>query len=176
MHKKLLIPGPTEVSPQMLQEQGRLLIGHRSKAFSELYGGITGKLAKLFELPENYQPTITTSSGTLWFDIVGRSVVKKKALCCINGAFSKRFGEIVRSCGKPADYIEVEWGSVVKPDAVAEKLATGEYDTLTMCHNESSTGTEAPLPKWVNFSKTSFLTLSLQLTVFPYGWGLDFTA
>src|SRR5665647_2366160 len=88
MHKKLLIPWPTEVSPQILQEQTRLMIGHRSKEFSDLYGGITGKLAKFFELPADYQPTTTTSSGTLWFDIVGRSIVKKKVLCCVNGVFS----------------------------------------------------------------------------------------
>jgi aspartate aminotransferase-like enzyme len=121
------------------------MIGHRSKEFSEFYGGITSKLTKFFELPPDYQPTTTTSSGTLWFDIVGRSIVKNKALCCINGAFSKRFGEIVRSCGKTADFIEVEWGQVVKPDAIAEKLDTGEYDTLTMCHNESSTGARSPV-------------------------------
>jgi aspartate aminotransferase-like enzyme len=145
MHKKLLIPGPTEVSPNILQEQTHFLIGHRSKEFSELYGGITGKLSKLFELPDEYQPTTTTSSGTLWFDIVARSIVKRKALCCINGAFSKRFGEIIRACGKQADWIEVEWGKVVKPDAIAEKLETGEYDTLTMCHNESSTGARSPV-------------------------------
>jgi aspartate aminotransferase-like enzyme len=145
MHKKLLIPGPTEVNSQILQEQTRPMIGHRSKEFSNLYGGITSKIAKFFELPADYKPTTTTSSGTLWFDIVSRSIVQKKALCCINGAFSKRFAEIVRFCGKNADWIEVEWGKVVKPEAIAEKLETGEYDTLTMCHNESSTGTRSPV-------------------------------
>jgi aspartate aminotransferase-like enzyme len=145
MHKKLLIPGPTEVSQEILKEQAHPLIGHRSKEFSTLYGGITGKLSKFFELPPEYQPTTTTSSGTLWFDIVGRSIVKKKALCCVNGAFSQRFGEIVRACGKPADFIEAEWGKVVKPDMVAEKLESGEYDTVTMCHNESSTGARSPV-------------------------------
>ncbi|MCW4006197.1 MAG: alanine--glyoxylate aminotransferase family protein [Candidatus Bathyarchaeota archaeon] len=145
MHKKLLIPGPTEVSFEILNEQTKPLMGHRSKAFTALYTDITAKLSRLFELPDAYQPTTTTSSGTLWFDIVGRSIVKKKALCCINGAFSKRFGEIVRSCGKVADFLEAEWGSVVKPDVIAQKLETGEYDTLTMCHNESSTGTRSPV-------------------------------
>ncbi len=145
MHRKLLIPGPTEVSPQILQEQTRLMIGHRSKEFSDFYGGITGKLSKFFDLPSDYKPTTTTSSGTLWFDIVGRSIVKKKALCCINGAFAQRFGEIIRACGKKADWIEVEWGKVVKPDAIAEKLDTGEYDTLAICHNESSTGARSPV-------------------------------
>ncbi|HTY75685.1 MAG TPA: alanine--glyoxylate aminotransferase family protein [Candidatus Nanoarchaeia archaeon] len=145
MHKKLLIPGPTEVSHEILAEQARPLIGHRGKEFTEFYNGITSKLGKFFELPADYHPTTTTSSGTLWFDIVGRSIVKKKALCCINGAFSQRFGEILRSCGKQADFVEAEWGSVVKPDIVAEKLESGEYDTLTMCHNESSTGTRSPV-------------------------------
>ena len=145
MHRKLLIPGPTEVSQEILREQTHYLIGHRSKEFSELYGGITEKLGKFFQLPADCKPTVTTASGALWFDIVGRSVVKNKALACVNGAFSERFGEAVRACGKTVDFLEVEWGKVVKPDAIAERLETGEYDTLTVCHNESSTGARSPI-------------------------------
>jgi aspartate aminotransferase-like enzyme len=145
MHRKLLIPGPTEVSQDILREQARPLIGHRSKEFSSLYQGITDKLTQFFQLPAEYQPTTTTSSGTLWFDIVGRSIVKNKALCCVNGAFSKRFSQIIQGCGKQVDVLEAPWGSVVKPDAVAEKLESGDYDTLTMCHNESSTGVRSPV-------------------------------
>src|SRR3989304_5480994 len=108
MHKRLLIPGPKEVSQEILRAQTHPIIGHRSREFSELYGGITGKLTKFFELPNDCKPTITTSSGTLWFDIVGRSIVKNKALVCVNGAFAQRFGEIIRSCGKQADWIDIE--------------------------------------------------------------------
>jgi aspartate aminotransferase-like enzyme len=96
MHKKLLIPGPTEVSQEILNEQTHPMIGHRDKAFSDLYAGITAKLAKYFELPADCKPTVTTSSGTLWFDIVGRSIVQKKALACINGAFSLRCAETLK--------------------------------------------------------------------------------
>ncbi|MEM2098238.1 MAG: alanine--glyoxylate aminotransferase family protein [Candidatus Bathyarchaeia archaeon] len=145
MHKKLLIPGPTEVGTEILQEQTRPLIGHRSKEFSELYAGITEKLARFFQLPADYKPTVTTASGALWFDIVGRSIVKNKALSCVNGAFSQRFAEAIRACGKQVDCLEVEWGKVPKPDAIAEKLETGEYDTVTVCHNESSTGARSPI-------------------------------
>ena len=145
MHKKLLLPGPTEVSQEILREQTRYLIGHRDKEFSELYGGITAKLSEFFELPEDCKPTVTTSSGTLWFDIVGRSIVKEKALVCINGAFSERFGKTIRACGKKADFIEVDWGKAVKPNMISEKLESGEYDTLAICHNESSTGVRNPI-------------------------------
>ena len=65
MHKKLLIPGPTEVSKEILSEQTQYLIGHREKEFSNLYGGITDKITKFFELPATYKPTVTTGSGTL---------------------------------------------------------------------------------------------------------------
>jgi len=145
MHKRLLIPGPTEVSQEILCEQARPLIGHRSKEFSKLYGGITEKLTRFFELPSEYKPTVTTASGALWFDIVGRSIVKNKALVCVNGAFSERFGKTIQACGKKADFLEVEWGKVVKTDAIAEKLETGEYDTVTVCHNESSTGVRSSI-------------------------------
>jgi len=39
----------------------------------------------------------------------------------------------------------VEWGKAVKPDMIAERLESGEYDTLTICHNESSTGVRNPI-------------------------------
>ena len=145
MHKRLLIPGPTEVSPEILQEQSRPVISHRSREFTALYTGIIDKLTKFLQLPNGFKATVTTSSGTLWFDIVGRSIVKEKALACINGAFASRFGETVRACGKQTDYLEVDWGKAVKPNMIAEKLDSGTYDTLILCHNESSTGVRNPV-------------------------------
>ncbi|MCW4029699.1 MAG: alanine--glyoxylate aminotransferase family protein [Candidatus Bathyarchaeota archaeon] len=145
MHKKLLIPGPTEVSKEILNEQTQFLIGHRETAFSDLYGGITDKISRYFQLTPDYQPTVTTGSGTLWFDIVGRSIVKQKALACVNGAFSQRCAQTLKACGKETDILEVEMGKAIKPEMVAEKLAGGKYDTLTICHNETSTGVRSPV-------------------------------
>src|SRR3990172_512532 len=145
MHKRLLIPGPTEVSEEILREQTRPVISHRGKEFVALYSGIIDKINNFLQLPSDYKATVTTSSGTLWFHIVGRSIVKEKALCCINGAFASRFGETVRACGKQADFLEVEWGKAVKPNMIAEKLDSGAYDTLVLCHNESSTGVRNPI-------------------------------
>jgi aspartate aminotransferase-like enzyme len=145
MHKRLLIPGPTEVSQEILNEQTRPVISHRGKEFTGLYTGIIDKLRNFLQLPPDYHTTVTTSSGTLWFDIVGRSIVKEKALVCVNGAFSMRFAETVRACGKQADFLEVEWGKAVKPEMIAQKLDSGSYDTLAICHNESSTGVRNPV-------------------------------
>jgi aspartate aminotransferase-like enzyme len=39
----------------------------------------------------------------------------------------------------------VDWGSPIRAEAVDQKLATGEFDTLTVIHNETSTGVMSPL-------------------------------
>lgn len=145
MHKRLLIPGPTEVSPEILNEQARPVISHRGREFTALYTGIIDKLHNFLQLTPSFHTTVTTSSGSLWFDIIGRNIVKEKALVCVNGAFSLRFAETLRSCGKQADLLEVEWGKAVKPKMIAEKLESGNYDTLAVCHNESSTGVRNPI-------------------------------
>ena len=145
MRKKLLIPGPTEVSQEILKEQSRYLISHRGKSFSDFYRGIKTKLADFFELSNYYKSAVTTSSGTLWFDIVGRSIVKEYALVCVNGAFSSRFAKTIQGCGKKVDILEVDWGKAIKTNMVANKLESGNYDTVVICHNESSTGVRNPI-------------------------------
>jgi len=41
--------------------------------------------------------------------------------------------------------LQVDWGSPIRAEAVDKKLATGEFDALTLIHNETSTGTMSPL-------------------------------
>lgn len=143
MHKRLFIPGPTEVSAEVLKQQARPLIGHRPKEFTELYTGIIEKLQKFHNTKQ--WATVLTASGTLFMDITGRALVKEKALCCVNGAFSKRCAETIRDCGKEIDILEVEWGKAIKSEMILEKLASEKYDTLTICHNETSTGVRNPI-------------------------------
>ncbi|MBD3190926.1 MAG: aminotransferase class V-fold PLP-dependent enzyme [Candidatus Heimdallarchaeota archaeon] len=143
MHKRLFIPGPTEVLPDVLLQQGKPMIGHRPQEFTELYTGIISKLQKFHETEQ--WATVITASGTLFMDITARSIVKEKALCCINGAFSQRITDTLIDSGKAVDKLEVEWGKAIKPDMIREQLSKGDYDTLTVCHNETSTGVRNPI-------------------------------
>ncbi|MFW9923105.1 MAG: pyridoxal-phosphate-dependent aminotransferase family protein [Candidatus Thorarchaeota archaeon] len=145
MRKRLFIPGPTEVFPEVLLQQAKPMIGHRAKEFTELYTGIIDKLQKYHDSKQ--WATVTTSSGTLFMDITGRSLVKKKALVCVNGAFSKRFAETIESCGKEIEIIDLPWGQAAKPEMIREKLAKGGFDTVVVCHNETSTGVRNPIYK-----------------------------
>ena len=61
------------------------------------------------------------------------------------GAFSDKWIDVVRRCGKEADALQVEWGKHIDPVQLDEKLATGEYDLVTLVHNETSCGMMNPL-------------------------------
>ncbi|MHA1223100.1 MAG: pyridoxal-phosphate-dependent aminotransferase family protein [Candidatus Heimdallarchaeaceae archaeon] len=145
MHKKLFIPGPTEVSEDVLKEQARPMIGHRSSEFTELYDSILTQLREFFKTSQHI--TVLTASGTLFMDISARNLIRpgKKALCCVNGSFSDRMAKAIKSSGHQIDVIDVEWGKAIKPEMIKEKLEQNEYDVLTICQNETSTGVKAHL-------------------------------
>jgi aspartate aminotransferase-like enzyme len=74
-----------------------------------------------------------------------RNVVQKKVLNCMCGAFSDKWFDVSKRCGKQAEALQVAWGSPIRAEAVDQKLATGEFDALTLIHNETSTGVMSPL-------------------------------
>jgi len=52
---------------------------------------------------------------------------------------------VAKRCGKEAEALQVEWGSPILPEQIDERLATGEFDAITLVHNETSTGVMSPL-------------------------------
>ena len=74
-----------------------------------------------------------------------RNLVQKKVLNCMCGAFSDKWLDVSKKCGKSAEALQVDWGSPIRAEAIDKKLATGEFDALTLIHNETSTGMMSPL-------------------------------
>lgn len=143
MHKKLFIPGPTEVRPEILATMSVPMIGHRSSEFSALYAEVIPKLKKLLYTENNV--FLSTSSSTGLMEAAIRNCVEKKCINFVCGAFSERWHNIALANGKDAERFDVEWGKAIKPEMVREKLETREYDTMTLAHNETSTGVMNPL-------------------------------
>src|SRR5205814_2755002 len=46
---------------------------------------------------------------------------------------------------RAAESLQVEWGKHIDAQALNEKLATGDFDAVTLIHNETSTGDMNPL-------------------------------
>ncbi len=143
MHKKLFIPGPTEVRSEILEKMSTPMIGHRSKEFQQLFAGIIPKMQEIMYTKNVV--FLSTSSATGLMEAAIRNCTDTKCLnlCC--GAFSERWHKITTANGKQADTIEVEWGKAIKPEMLREKLESGTYDAVTFTHNETSTGIMNPI-------------------------------
>jgi predicted phosphoserine aminotransferase len=140
---RLFLPGPTEVREEVLNSQAQRLIGHRSKEIEALLESIQGRLREVFRT--DHRVYVATSSATGLFEATARNCIAGRALCCVNGAFSRRWQEVVAAVGKPHDVLEVEWGKPVTPELVAQALEAGEYDAVAVVHNETSTGVTSPI-------------------------------
>jgi aspartate aminotransferase-like enzyme len=131
------------VEPAILAAMGSYPLGHRTREFRALYRRLTTKLKTL--LGCSGRVFVMTNSGTGAMEACIRNLVGRRVLNVACGAFGERWHAIARACGKPADLARVAWGRANRPDAVAHALAAGAYDTLTVVHNESSTGVMNPV-------------------------------
>jgi aspartate aminotransferase-like enzyme len=144
-HDKLFIPGPVEVSEKTRAAFSRPMIGHRGDAFKDLYREIHPRLQELFVTK---QPVfLSTSSAWGVMEAAIRNLVHKRVLCCMCGAFSDKWLDVARRCGKEAQPLRVDWGKHIDHVAIDRELASGQFDTVTLIHNETSTGVMNPLPE-----------------------------
>jgi aspartate aminotransferase-like enzyme len=119
------------------------MIGHRGQGFKDLYAKIQPQLQQLLFTKQ----LVYISTSSAWGVMEGalRNLVSKKVLNCMCGAFSDKWFDVSKRCGKEAEALQVPWGSPIRPEVVDKKLATGQFDALTLIHNETSTGVMSPL-------------------------------
>ncbi len=149
---KLFIPGPVDVAPETYAAMAGPAIGHRGKDFEELYSSIQPGIRQVVGTTR----PVFFSTSSAWGVMEGciRNLVKKKVLnlCC--GAFSDKWYGVAQSCGKDAEKIQVEWGQPIDPEIVRAKLSEGGFDTVTLVHNETSTGVLNPIKEITDVVKS----------------------
>ncbi|MBZ0296927.1 MAG: alanine--glyoxylate aminotransferase family protein [Anaerolineae bacterium] len=180
-HKRLVIPGPVEVRPEILEAQTEWMIGHRSSAFADLFARLQGKLKQAFQTESRV--FVSGSSGTGLWEGASRNCIRddQKALHLVGGAFSERWAEVSNLNGKDVDVIEVEWGQAHTPEMVADTLKKGHYDAVCVVHNETSTGVTNPIQAIAEVVNQYEDTLLLVDTVSGFlgaelrvdDWGID---
>jgi len=176
---KLHIPGPVDVSPEAYQAMSTRVMGHRSPDFVELYNSCQPQLQELFDTKD----PVFLSTSSAWGVMEGavRNLCAKKTLCCMCGAFSDKWLDVARRCGKEADGLEVEWGSHIDPAVLDERLSSGEYDLVTLVHNETSCGMMNPLEEIMRVLRKYPDVISVIDTVSSFSvvpipkdeWGID---
>jgi aspartate aminotransferase-like enzyme len=139
----LHIPGPVEVSEKTFKALCSPMVGHRGQGFKDLVAKMQPQLQTLLATKQ----LVYLSTSSAWGVMEGaiRNLVAKKVLNCMCGAFSDKWLDVSLRCGKQAEGLQVPWGSPIRAEEIDKKLATGQFDALTLIHNETSTGTMSPL-------------------------------
>jgi aspartate aminotransferase-like enzyme len=141
---KLFIPGPVQVSAKTFAALCQPMIGHRGGEFKKLYASIHPRLQELFGTK---QPVFLSTSSA-WGVMEGaiRNLVGSgKVLNCMCGAFSDKWFDVSKKCGKDAVALQVEWGQPIRGEQIRAQLQAGGFDAVTLIHNETSTGVMSPI-------------------------------
>jgi aspartate aminotransferase-like enzyme len=132
------LPGPTEVRAEVLEAMTQPMIAHRGKAFEALFARVQDGLRAVFG---TQRPVfVSSSSATGLMEAAVRCARPGPILSVVNGAFSERFANIARACGRETDVLVVPPGEVATADDVTARLREGSYAAMTVVHSETSTG------------------------------------
>lgn len=178
-HPILLIPGPTEVHPDVAAAAATPMIGHRGEPSRALVRAVVTRVQRWIGTAHPVLPLGGSATGAMEASI--RNLPPGRVLHLVNGAFSARWSTVRENCGREGDVVEVPWGAPILPEQVRAALNAGDYVAVTVVHSETSTGVLNPLPEiaavvrehpdllFLVDAVTSMTAVPLQLDA----WGVD---
>lgn len=140
--KLLMIPGPIEFTPEVLQAMGLPTTSHLAASFRESFGQALERLRQACFFPSG-QPFVIAGSGTLAMDSTAANLVEPgdRALVVITGYFSDRFVAILERYGAQVTGVAPPVvGDTPSLEAVDAALKQGPFKLMTITHVDTSTG------------------------------------
>ncbi|MEM6807244.1 MAG: alanine--glyoxylate aminotransferase family protein, partial [Bacteroidota bacterium] len=130
--KLLMIPGPIEFEPEVLQAMSIPTPSHVAPNFIESFGHSLEMLRKVWLAP-NGQPFIVAGTGTLAMDMAGCNLIEcgDNALVISSGYFGQRFAALLKRYGAEVDILEAETGGAVSMEKIEAALKAKDYKLLT---------------------------------------------
>ncbi len=139
--KLLMIPGPIEFEPDVLDALGMATTSHIAPDFIEVFGNSLELMREVWKSPKG-QAFIVAGTGTLAMDMAAANLIEQgdRVLVISTGYFGKRFKDILDRYGANTKILEAPLGEVVSLDAIEKELKTEKYKALTITHVDTSTG------------------------------------
>lgn len=119
---RLMIPGPTEVSPAAREQLALPIKPHYGLEWSELYYTVVDKLKRVFQTANDLYVLAATSSATMETAISHAAEPGDKILICNNGFFGERFTEIAERLDLQVITARSEYGRPITAAQVREAL------------------------------------------------------
>ena len=141
-HRTLMGPGPSDISPQVLQALSRPTIGHLDPLFIAMMDELKQLLKYAFQT-ENEFTIAVSAPGSAGMETCFVNLIEpgEKVIVCRNGVFGERMRENVVRCGGEAILVDDEWGNPVSVEKVEKALAENpDAVAVAFVHAETSTG------------------------------------
>lgn len=140
--RTLMGPGPSDVSPRVLEAMGRPTIGHLDPEFIRLMDDIKSLLQFAF-CTDNELTLPVSAPGSAGMESVFVNLLEPgdTVIVCRNGAFGGRMKENIERSGARAVSVDAPWGETIDLDKVEQALKENpEAIALAFVHAETSTG------------------------------------
>ena len=134
-HKLLSVPGPVEVSDEVLLANAHPSMSHVSPVFAPVFGDCIRMLRTLL-YTEKGQPFVIAGSGTLGWDIVAANLLEQgeKALVLNCGYFADAFADCIETYGGKVTQVKAPVGGRPDLKEVEEALKKDQFNVLTFTH------------------------------------------
>jgi alanine-glyoxylate transaminase/serine-glyoxylate transaminase/serine-pyruvate transaminase len=143
--RTLMGPGPSDVSPRVLEALGRPTLGHLDPAFVAMMDEVKDLLRYAFRT-ENALTMPISAPGSAGMESAFVNLVQPgdKVIVCQNGVFGGRMKENVERTGGTAIMVQDPWGRAVDPEKVRDAFkANPDAKVLAFVHAETSTGAQS---------------------------------
>lgn len=136
----LMIPGPIEFEPAVLEALGATTTSHVAPDFIEIFGQAIERMREVWMCPAG-QPFIIAGSGTLAMDTAVVNLIEPgdKALVISTGYFGERYAELLKRYGAEVTVLGAPPGDIVEPDKIEAELKKKSYKLMTFTHVDTST-------------------------------------
>lgn len=155
------LPGPVDLSEEVLAKMSKHLYSHRSKEFVTLTKDTLRKLRTILGVND---VTILHGSGTLANEAVLAQLAQRslgKGLILANGEFGNRLTNQAKRHNLDFDEYKVDFGKSFDLQYLETLLSTNNYNFLYLVHHETSVGILNNLPEITKLSKKYNLVLAV---------------
>lgn len=142
----LMIPGPSDVSPEVLEALGGPVETHYGNEWAKYYNEVTTRAKRLLGVLGDL--FIYPGSGHLGLDaVIGSLFEPGNAVITVeNGFFGDRLAELARAHELRVISVAAPWGEAADPDTVERTMADHpEASGVLVVHGETSTGVLNPV-------------------------------
>ena len=134
--KILMIPGPSEAHPDVLNVLSLPIMPHYGKQWGEIYEDTCKQLAKIFNTKQSV--IILAGPGGLGLELSVANLIEPgdKAIVVHNGFFGELYGRVVELYERMPVVLTKNYGEAADVSSIKEKCEEEDIKAIFLVHNE----------------------------------------